>query len=102
MSEPSPETATTYLVVPFLDGQGVRDREPIAVHLEVGGFTRRELAMLNRQDSLTYYAGKSRTLKAAVTMAHCAREGYSSAIGRSAHYEQISGIEELVEYGAIS
>lgn len=35
-------------------------------------------------------------------MAHCAREGYSSAIGRSAHYEQIPGIEELVEYGAIS
>lgn len=33
----------------------------------------------------THYAGKSNTLKAAATMAHCAKEGYSSTIEASAH-----------------
>lgn len=37
------------------------------------------------ETSGTYYAGKSSTLKAVATMAHCANEGYRSAIGAPAH-----------------
>jgi hypothetical protein len=51
--------------------------------LEIGGFT----AFIRWQSKYywrrTYYAGKSSTLKAVATTAHCAIEGYKSAIETS-------------------
>jgi hypothetical protein len=63
--------------------------EPIAMDFKIGGFAGSNKVKLGffqnalfelcgtflRRESGTHYAGKSSTLKAAATIAHCAKEG---------------------------
>lgn len=83
----------THLVVPFLNRKGVGNGEPVPMNLKVRGLTiiNRKISISStrtlklRRDGGTHYAGKSRTLNAAATMAHCVSVGYSSVIGAIAH-----------------